>query len=454
MKLVEAALFVSLAGAAHVMALSWVSLPQGGAGGAQGQAEITLAASRPEYAELAKRWQETPVAMPDIYRPSDLSPAPAPSLPDLTPQSADTAPLHLAQPATPKAPVAEAAPRDPGMPPPAHLHTAAPAAPPAMANTTVASVATRPMPPAPAPVALPLPLPLPKSQEADRAAADPGLPPPRDIHSAAPSTLAAQEPTTFEATTDARPLVPVVRSQAPALSAQSVTRDPVVDGRSPALRGVATAAPAAPEPTRPSAIAPSVTGTPTPRPPQAPLLPKAPLSPSTTADLPVYDMASASSAQAPSRSLRPAPRPEGLASPQAARAAKPAKATKPAAATPARRAASSGGGTQSAKPAAKPAAGTTKPKVSKQAVAAWQQGIARALVRANRRPKTTATGRVALIISVTPTGRLASVRIARSSGNRTLDNAAVANVKRARLPRAPKGFGQAATVRFTYDFTR
>jgi protein TonB len=165
-------------------------------------------------------------------------------------------------------------------------------------------------------------------------------------------------------------------------------------------------------------------------------------------------MASASSAQAPSRSLRPASRPEGIAPPQAARTAKPATASKPAPPTPARRAASSGGGTQSAKPAAKPAAGTAKPKVNKQAVASWQQGIARALVRANRRPKTTATGRVALIISVTPAGRLASVRVARSSGNKTLDRAAVANVKRARLPRAPKGFGQIATVRFTYDFTR
>ncbi|MCC1480225.1 cell envelope integrity protein TolA [Roseibaca sp. Y0-43] len=76
---------------------------------------------------------------------------------------------------------------------------------------------------------------------------------------------------------------------------------------------------------------------------------------------------------------------------------------------------------------------------SASALAEWGGRIRAAVLRAQTRPRTNASGVVRLRLAVTAAGQLAGVSITGSSGNAALDQAAVRAVQRARLPRAPGG---------------
>ena len=69
----------------------------------------------------------------------------------------------------------------------------------------------------------------------------------------------------------------------------------------------------------------------------------------------------------------------------------------------------------------------------------WGGGIRAAIQRRQSNPGTRAQGTVQLRLQVNASGGLVSVSIAQSSGNSTLDRAAISAVQRASLPRAPSG---------------
>ena len=92
-----------------------------------------------------------------------------------------------------------------------------------------------------------------------------------------------------------------------------------------------------------------------------------------------------------------------------------------------------------------PAAPGPSKAAQERARTTWGAGIRTAVARAQRYPRgTTATGVVQIRISVTPAGRLAGVRILRSSGDAVLDRAALRAAQSARLPRAPGGLNASA----------
>jgi protein TonB len=72
-------------------------------------------------------------------------------------------------------------------------------------------------------------------------------------------------------------------------------------------------------------------------------------------------------------------------------------------------------------------------------MATWGRGIQRAIARQSVQGRGLPKGTVLLVLSVETNGRIASIRLGRSSGHDTLDKAAIAAVGRARLPAAPKG---------------
>lgn len=450
MKSLEAAVFVTLAGAAHVAALTLVDLPSGSVTGEHSEQGITLAASPSNYVALAEAWQKAPQAAETAPAVMLQAAVTTETLP-VPPAEPETRPLGAAIPMldTPRA-SPDLPATDPGLPPPQHIAStdlAALAAPhnPALPLRAPASLK-------PAPAALPLPLMSLPETVSDQRPRDPGSPPPKDLSDLVqtPPAMPEFESTPLPAIPPAED-APILPDTPQRLAAPEQLHAPDIDTRLPALRGIS---PQAPDMPVPPVTDRRLSDLPTFRDQRHSELPVPPAAPTDPVTLPEVDTASASSAQAPARSLRPVHRPDGLA-PEPARtttAEKP-KPKKPAA--QAARAASSGGGkvkkpsAAASKPAAKP-----NQKASKQALAKWQSGIARALQRSNRPPKTKATGRVALVLSVAPNGRLVSVRVAGSSGSKVLDQAAIANVKRARFPKAPAGFGQTATVRFTYQFSR
>ena len=159
---------------------------------------------------------------------------------------------------------------------------------------------------------------------------------------------------------------------------------------------------------------------------------------------------------APLASPRPQPRPERQVArtvPQPAPAAKPKRAARPKPAAPGAQAAGNGGrrAAGTTRPAAAPAKGAKKPSASQ--MARWG-GTIRARVEQRKRYPGGATGngRVRLWLKVTTNGKLAGAGISRSSGNAAFDRAALKAVRRAALPRAPKGMA-AGAYRFTLTMT-
>jgi len=134
--------------------------------------------------------------------------------------------------------------------------------------------------------------------------------------------------------------------------------------------------------------------------------------------------------------LRPTLRPEAPA-PVAA----PPPASTPA---PARIAAGSGGGAVAGTapaPTTAPAAGLST-SARNTLMAQWGGRIQARIERS--RPRVSASGRVVIALRITPTGQLAGLSVAQSSGDAGLDQAAVSAVQRARLPAAPDGLTDAS----------
>lgn len=177
---------------------------------------------------------------------------------------------------------------------------------------------------------------------------------------------------------------------------------------------------------------PSALPQPAPKPVLAPLQPAAPDMPTIdTANPPQQNFAAVQSARP---QLRPAPPPRAVAKAKAKPAAKKKSSS-------AKRQVATGAGKGKAAGKKKVAKAPAKRQASSPAAKArWGGSIRSAVERRKKYPANTrARGRVVLTVAVSTNGRLASVRIKRSSGNRTLDKAAVSAVQRARFKAAPKG---------------
>ena len=156
-------------------------------------------------------------------------------------------------------------------------------------------------------------------------------------------------------------------------------------------------------------------------------------------DLPSIDMADPprpnfAAVQSTRPQLRPAPPPQAVAK------AKP-KPTVKKKSSSAKRQVAAGAGNGKAAGKKKQAKAPAKRQASSPAAKArWGGSIRSAVERRKKYPANTrARGRVVLTVAVSSNGRLASVKVKRSSGNRTLDKAAVSAVQRARFKAAPKG---------------
>lgn len=149
-----------------------------------------------------------------------------------------------------------------------------------------------------------------------------------------------------------------------------------------------------------------------------------------------------STARAAATSPRPEIRPDDLAPPPA-----PQPQAQPQAPAPDRIAAgASSGATQGAAPTPAPQA-TASPAQIQSAMASWGGQIQAQIARA--RPNVRATGRAVVRLSLTPTGQLAGLGLAQSSGNAEVDQAALNAVQRAgRFPAAP-----AALTEGSYTFS-
>jgi len=165
---------------------------------------------------------------------------------------------------------------------------------------------------------------------------------------------------------------------------------------------------------------------------------------------------------APEASSRPKPRPEtAKPAPRAVAKPKPDTAPKPKPkvkrAAPAKQTAAGTGGKKAAGKTRTPGTGATKAaKPSASQMARWGGSIRSRVERRNRYPSgTSGRGKVGLWLKVTTTGQLIGAGISQSSGNAAFDRAALSAVRRAALPRAPKGVAQGA-YRFTLsmEFSR
>ncbi|AOZ68710.1 hypothetical protein LPB142_04755 [Rhodobacter xanthinilyticus] len=151
--------------------------------------------------------------------------------------------------------------------------------------------------------------------------------------------------------------------------------------------------------------------------------------------------------------IRPAPKPEKPkpAKPKPATAPKPAKpAPAPSAPSVAQTAAGAGGGANAGVNGAAEAA--TLSKAAEQDLRARWGATIRARIEARKRYPSAAgraQGRVTVALSVSRSGALGGVAVARSSGHAALDQAALEAVRRAgRFPAAPAGL-----TRASYDFS-
>ncbi|MDO9637836.1 MAG: energy transducer TonB [Pseudotabrizicola sp.] len=154
----------------------------------------------------------------------------------------------------------------------------------------------------------------------------------------------------------------------------------------------------------------------------------------------------------PEPEQRPKPRPADLARPNPPEA--PKAAAKPAPQTPsagqaAQRAAGSGGGAQAGDSGSAQAA-TRSAAQQNDLKAGWGASIRSRIERRKAYPAAArgAAGTVTVRLTVSRSGQLAGVAIAKSSGNAALDQAAVRAVQSARYPAAPAGLTDAS-----YSFT-
>ncbi|MTJ04488.1 MAG: TonB family protein [Sediminimonas qiaohouensis] len=158
-----------------------------------------------------------------------------------------------------------------------------------------------------------------------------------------------------------------------------------------------------------------------------------PTAPAPRAQAPKIDTASAAPPTpraAPERSARPKQRPEPPKPVQ--------KASVDSRAAPAQQAAGTGGKTARGKQG-KADVSTGDTAARRAQLAHWGAGIRRSIERGKRYPRgARQSGTVTVHLTVSRSGALSAVRVAASSGVAALDAAAVAAVRRARLPAAPE----------------
>lgn len=146
---------------------------------------------------------------------------------------------------------------------------------------------------------------------------------------------------------------------------------------------------------------------------------------------------------APLASIRPPTRPEHLRPPPAPRATPQVapRRTQPSGATtsqPSRTSRGSGGGQTAGRSGGAETA--LNQGNAQQALARWGGQIRTAIERRKRFPRgVRASGRATVALTVSTEGRLISARLARSSGHKPLDEAALSAVRNARLPSAIRG---------------
>ncbi|MCL3882318.1 TonB family protein [Marivita sp. GX14005] len=160
-----------------------------------------------------------------------------------------------------------------------------------------------------------------------------------------------------------------------------------------------------------------------------------------SADLPQLDHASPS---APRASLTPQLRPKRQAEP-----AKPKAQSTP---QTERKARGAGQGSTARQSAATRAASGPSAADRARLVQKWGAQVTSALRRAHRVPRGAGRGTVDLVLTLTPAGQVSAVSITASSGSARLDRAALAAVRLARFPPAPKGLTEPA-YRFSQRLT-
>ena len=158
-------------------------------------------------------------------------------------------------------------------------------------------------------------------------------------------------------------------------------------------------------------------------------------------------------ARAPERATRPPARADARTEtpPAPTQDARPTREQAPSAA-PSRRADGSGGGAAAGERGRSAQPGLT-PAQTRSLMAQWGGGIRAAVERRLRYPAgTSAAGTARIALSVSTTGRLGGARLSGSSGSPALDRAAMAAVRGARFPKAPRGL-PAGTYSFTVPVT-
>ncbi|MBW6416458.1 energy transducer TonB [Celeribacter sp. PS-C1] len=174
-------------------------------------------------------------------------------------------------------------------------------------------------------------------------------------------------------------------------------------------------------------------------------LPEIDLAPSQKAlPLPVQPPQPTESFAEPKAPITPPP-PKPPAPPKKVEApkAQPAEATQQARAgsertSSATRAAGSGGGAQAGQAQSAQAAGLSQ-AARQSALSKWQSMIRSRIERRKRAPRGAGAGSVTLVLTIANSGALQQVSVTKSSGISALDSAALAAVRGARFPQAPKG---------------
>lgn len=403
MRLLEGTAFAGLAVTLHLGLWAWVAGSGADSAGDGGDAPVSLRAAPAQVAALARAWTHPVDAAQDVAAP----PAAA-----ITPQ---TPSVTAALPGpTPPGPTQEPRAR-PASPPP---DDTAPAPPAPAARPPEGRAATAPKAPAQPPATL-----------ADPAPRHPVATPPQRGGLRLPPARRPAAPVT-----EAAPVAPVPTAASPGAA----------NATAPRLASVARPAPD----TRPSATAPSPPDTRHRARPDAPAAPSAPAAPDGAAAEPAppppqHRTDSATDRPVPQRSLRPLARPPRLVR----RAADPAPPAPTPAPTPAPRnsaaqaaqTAQGTGGRQHAGNAAADQPATLSPAARQSLMARWGAAIRAEVARRRRYPRgTNAQGTTLLRLSIGRQGRLRSVAVIRSAGSPALDRAALAAVRGARFPAAPR----------------
>ncbi|UYV36846.1 TonB family protein [Rhodobacteraceae bacterium D3-12] len=184
----------------------------------------------------------------------------------------------------------------------------------------------------------------------------------------------------------------------------------------------------------------------TPEPPVSDLAVKSSRRPKTRPEPPKKEIAKPKPQAKPKPTQKAQAKKKPTPKPAPKKAAKKAKTAQKATAGRAAQKAAGSGGSSSAGNAGKSKTAILSKGKQQRLISVWGGRIRAKIERSKRYPRgAKKRGRVVLRLSISPSGSVRGVSIARSSGNSALDKAAIAAVRRAgRMPRAPKGLNNAS----------